>query len=202
MKGIERLAASLAAVLVLIVVSSCGGGSSSSGGGSKAATPFAGVYTGVEAISMSGPGGTFPLGQFPITIAVDPSGNVRVIDIDAIPFYGKLGDPALQLLPNEFVATQFVGIATPPGITCQPNTFGYRGSITGNTVTGSVSGSFLCFSPNGAATIVVGGPFSAIKDALAVVPPDVSPAATVPPVGGQRKSEKQRAIKDAFGMMY
>lgn len=178
-----------------------GGGSSSSGGGNKAASPFAGIYTGFEALSLSGPGGTAPIGQFPITIAIDPAGNVRVTDVDAIPYYGKLGDPVQQLLPNQFIAAQFVGIAAPPGITCQPNTYGYIGNVTGDTITGNASGRFLCFAPNGGAFIVLGGPFNALRDVAAGIPPNVSQSASIPSGGSQRKSEKQKAIKDALRLM-
>ena len=111
MKPIKAFVFVLASAALAVVLSSCGGGGSSSGAsGSKAATPFSGQYIGVENLSLSGPGGTFPVGILPISIAIDTNGGVVVTDSDGIPYIGQLGDPANQLLGSQFIATQFISI--------------------------------------------------------------------------------------------
>ena len=200
MKRINTFVTFVVSAVLAVVLSSCGGGSSSSGGaGSKAATPFAGQYAGIENLTITGPGGSFPIGPLPLSVSIDANGGVVVTDIDGIPFVGQLGNPANGLLPNQFIATAYVFIPTPPGLVCLPGTFGYIGNIVGNDIFGNASGSFTCMGNGLTAALVVGGPFSATRSAGAA--PGLPPAASQPPGGGvdARKSRKQKLILDGVG---
>ena len=205
MTQIKTFVVVVVSAVLAVVLSSCGGGSSSSGGaGSKAATPFSGQYAGVENLSVTGPGGTFPVGPLPLSIAIDGNGGVVVTDVDGIPFVGKLGDPVNGLLPNQFIATAYVSLPNPPGVFCFPDTFGYIGNVVGNNITGNASGSFLCMGNGLTATLVVGGPFNATRIAGGAAP-GVSAPATQPPAGGgasARKSHKQKLLLDGVGSVF
>jgi hypothetical protein len=204
MKSLKTRFFTLLSIILIIFLSSCGGGGSSSGGGvSKAATPFAGQYSGTEVLQVSGPGGTFPLGTFPLSIAIAIDGGVIVTDADGIPHVGKLGDPTVQQPDNQFVATAFVSIPSPPGIFCLPSTYAYFGTVVGNNITGNTNGSFFCTGQGARAILVVGGPFSATRNAVGTAPPGATPSTTqFPGSGGLRKSRKQKAISDGVGSVF
>lgn len=202
MNGIRKRVFVIVPAFVL-VLAACGGGSSSSGGGGdldKAASPYAGEYGGFEIISISGPGGTFPVGTFPLSIAIDAAGGVVVTGVDYVPFIGTLGNPLHQLPPNEFIATAFVNIATPPDISCLPSTYGYIGAVQGEVITGNALGSFLCSGRGTSATLTIGGPFHVRRGA-----PGVPPRSGIPGPGGQRKSvnhQKEEAIVEALEALF
>ena len=81
MKRVRHFLLVLFSVVLAISLSACGGvGSSSGGGGSKAATAFAGNYVGFEALSVSGPGGSYPMGTFPLSIVIAADGSERYAD--------------------------------------------------------------------------------------------------------------------------
>jgi hypothetical protein len=198
MKRIRRLVFVIVSAFVL-VLAACGGGSSSSGGSGsldKAASPFAGEYGGFEVISISGPGGTFPVGTFPLSIAIDTAGRVVVTGVDYIPFIGTLGDPLHQLQPNEFIATAFVVLTFASDISCLPSTAGYIGAVQGGVITGTHSGEFLCTGRGKSATLHLGGPFHVRRGA-----PGVPPRSGIPGPGDRRKSpkhQKEQAIIEAL----
>lgn len=111
-------------VLSFVVLSGCGGGGSDSGAGSvKSASPFAGQYQGVETLFITGPTGVLPAGTFPLSINIDVNGNVVVTDLDGIQFFGVVGDPALGLMPNKFIATGVLVLPPEPGFACTPVNF-------------------------------------------------------------------------------
>jgi hypothetical protein len=202
MKPIKAFVFVLASAALAVVLSSCGGGGSSSGVGSKAATPFAGQYAGVENLSLSGPGGSFPIGILPISIAIDANGGVVVTDSDGIPYIGQLGDPANQLPGNQFIATAFISIPSSSGILCIPATYGYIGNVVGDNITGNASGTFLCTGQGGTAAIVVGGPFSATRSVAGIPPRSTSPAIQSSGNGSSRKSHKQKIILDGMKSVF
>ncbi|MDA9981965.1 hypothetical protein N9H39_04375 [Gammaproteobacteria bacterium] len=202
MKPIKAFVFVLASAALAVVLSSCGGGGSSSGAGSKAATPFSGQYAGVENLSLSGPGGSFPIGILPISIAIDADGGVVVTDSDSIPYIGQLGDPASQLLGNQFIATAYISIPTPSGILCMPATYGYIGNVVGDNITGNASGTFMCTGQGRTAALVLGGPFSAIRGVAGVPPGSTSPAIQTPGNGSLRKSHKQKIILDGMESVF
>lgn len=186
-----------------LLLSACGGGSSSSGGGGvdKSATPFAGNYSGIENLSLTGPGGSFLLGVLPISIAIDGNGRVVVTDSDGIPYVGQLGDPIQGLPPNQFIATAFISIPSGPEFTCIPGTYGYAGNIVGDTITGNASGTFVCSGMGVSGAVILSGPFNATRVAGATPQGSTSPGIQQPAgtgVGGARKSHKQRLILDAM----
>lgn len=86
-----------------------------------------------------------------------------------------------------------------------PNTYGYRGDIVGNVITGNASGSFSCIGQGAAsATFVLGGPFNATRGPGGAAP-GASPPATQPPAGGgagARKSHKQKLLLDGVGSVF
>lgn len=202
MKSIKAFVFVVVSAALAVALSSCGGGGSSSGAGSKATTPFAGQYAGVENLTLSGPGGSVAIGMLPISIAIDATGGVVVTDSDGIPYIGQLGDPVTQLLGNQFIATQFVSIPSPPGILCMPATYGYIGNVVGDNITGHTSGTFMCTGAGGTAAIVLGGPFSATRGVAGVPPGSVSPAIQTPGNGSSRKSHKQKLILDGVELVF
>ena len=171
---------------------------SSSGVGNKAATPFAGQYAGFENLSLSGPGGTYPIGILPISIAIDGNGGVVVTDSDGVSYIGQLGAVANGLPPNQFIATAFVSISTPPNISCLPDTFGYVGSVVGDNITGNASGTFTCTGSGITARLTVGGPFNAVRTGTNVSTNTGTSTGHSPAVGGARKSHKQKLILDGM----
>jgi hypothetical protein len=186
----------------VVLLSGCGGGSSDSGVGAvKSATPFAGQYSGFEALILSGPGITLPVGTFPISISIDANGGVVVTDIDGTQYLGMLGNPAQALPANQFVATALVTLPPDPGISCQPYTFGFLGTITGDAINGSTSGNIICTSQGMTVALTVGGPFWATR--IAGAAPGVGvPSAQPPTAGGRRKSEKLQAIAHDIGSLF
>lgn len=188
----------------VMLLAGCGsGGSDSGGGGSRGVTPFgsfAGTYSGTETLEVSGPGGTVSVGTFPLVAAIDSHGSVTVTDISAIPHTG-------QMINNTFVASAFVSIPSPAGITCLPSTYAYSGTILGGAITGTSVGFFSCFGPGGAATISLGGPFAMTRDIGAgpssptsTPPTSQSPGQTFEFGGGNRRqSHKQQAVSEGVG---
>lgn len=197
-----RLCLIVGAISLLVA---CGGGSSSQSGagGVKAATPYAGHYVGFESLQMSGPGGVFPVGTFPLTIDIAADGGVLVTDVDLIPYLGTLGGVTGELLPNQFIATAFVAIPTPPDIVCQPATFGYIGTVEMDTVTGTATGSFLCSRQGTSATLVLSGPFTATRSTTIAPAPQPSIGGNLPQdPGANRRSHKQKVITDGVRSVY
>lgn len=212
MQRVRHLLLVLFSVISVVSLSACGGGGSSSGGGvSKAATAFAGNYLGFEALTASGPGGSFPVGTFPLSVTIAPDGGVIVIDVDGTTYSGRLGGltnnlppnnlPPNNLQPNQFIASAMISVPPLPGFFCQPTPNAYIGTVTGNTINGNVTARFLCNVQGVSAVVVVGGPFTATR--TAGVAPGVSvPSPRAPSPGSQRKSRKQKAIADGVGAVF
>ena len=186
----------------VVLYTGCGGGSSDSGtGAAKSATPFAGQYTGFEALVISAPGVTLPVGTFPISISIDANGGVVVTDIDGTQYLGMLGNPAQALPANQFTATALYALPPEPGISCPPFTFGYLGTITGDAINGNASGGMICTSQGITVALTIGGPFSATR--IAGAAPGVGvPSPQSPTAGGRKKSKKLQAIAHDIGGLF
>ena len=168
----RRLILSLFFVTSITLLIACGGGGASGGAGQ-----FAGTYTGTETLTLSGGGVSAPVGTFPLLIVI---ASVTITDVDGIEYAGELAG-------NTFSASGVVPISPGGGITCQPATVTYAGSIAGVQITGNIGSNFSCNAPAGALAFTLSGSFSVTRDAAASASIDTD--------------AKQAAIGEAIGSM-
>ncbi len=118
--------------LVVLVLAACGGsGSSSSGGG---AGSFAGTYTGLANLTISGGGASERvIGSLEFLIRSDGS----VVSDPGTDFSGQGSVQGNRLILN-LAASSF----NEPGLSCM-GSFRLEGTISGNTITGTIRGSSI-----------------------------------------------------------
>lgn len=172
MKRIKEFVLLFLSALFLTTLASCGGGGSDSGGGGGTDTEFAGTYIGNETLSAPGVAPT----TSPITIVI---ASVTITDANGFQYTG-------ELTGNTFTASAVVTVPPGFGISCQPTTVTYTGSISGDTITGSSTGNFACTGPGGSANFTVGGTFTATRNNQARAP--------------LKTSAKQRVIVEVIGL--
>jgi hypothetical protein len=128
-----------------LTFTACGGGRSSSGGSSSD-----GLYTGTQTLVLSSPG--LASTSTPATFAMEVSGStVTVLDPD-------FTASATLDANNRFSASSPTVSFPVEGITCTGR-LTYTGTVSGNTASGNLSGSFNC----GGLVITVSGTFTATR---------------------------------------
>lgn len=145
----------LLVLLFSLGLTACGGGGS---GGGSGGSPFDGNYNGVATVVFSAPG--IPNSTELITTNFTISGTTIAITDGEISGTGTLN-------PDGSFSIPFSGIDTLDGITCQLN-LTFTGTVSGNTVTGNVSGSAPCSGFGISVTVAIQGSFSANRVGRAV----------------------------------
>lgn len=155
-------------VLILILLNAalaaCDGSSSSGGGttntdpGSTFPSPdttsVAGTYLGSETVTFTIPGELTETRSGTITVTIEASGNVTLVDEEGVTFTGPLsGDRFTAQGTAQFVEQ---------GISCS-GTATYVGTVFGDRVSGSSSGSGTCARGNVSLNISASGIFTATK---------------------------------------
>ena len=127
-------------LVAFLFLTACGGGSSGGGG----STQFAGTYSGTETLTITFQGQA-ETGSGALTITITPDGRVTVVDEAGTVHRGSLNGVNF----NAMGGAQGLTDPSTPGVTCNINQT-YVGSVNGNTITGTASGSITC---TGATTI-------------------------------------------------
>jgi hypothetical protein len=145
-------------ILITFVLTACGGGGggdSSSGGGSD--STYAGTYTGTETWSISSPDvPSIPpeTGTTTLTVVIASNGNVTITDSEGIQFTGSITGQNLS-------ATGTIGEITVPGANCPASTITYTGTVSGSSISGSLSGVYNCTLTAGDGfAVTIGGTFT------------------------------------------
>ncbi len=131
-------------VVFVVTLAACGGGSSSA----------AGTYRGTENFTFTIPGVLTDSGSESITVTIDAAGNVTVVDEAGFTFTGSLSG-------NQLTA-QGTGQISEDGVTCSgPVT--YEGTVSGDRVSGNVSGNATCSDGNVNVSVNGNGTFTATR---------------------------------------
>jgi len=125
---------SVLVLLISIFLTACGGGSSDSDGGSSP-TVMPVNYNGNQTITVSGAGGS---GSSTVGFSATVTGNsIKINDAD-FPNPGTVGASGnFRITENDL--TLVVDATT----TCTGSTT-YNGNVSGNTVSGTITGAFTC----------------------------------------------------------
>ena len=158
-------------VVLSFLLTACGGGSSGGGGGAPAS--FAGMYGGIATITLSAPGMAPETIRGSIRFEIDGQGNITSDPGTDFSGTGTLNG-------NRFTVAVPGSSLNQPGLRCT-GAFVFTGSISGNTIDGSISVSgFVC---NGV-PIQVSGTFQAAR----------LPAQGRQPIGGSLMESVRGAI--------
>ena len=147
----------LLVVAMFASLSGCGGGSSGGGGAG-----FTGTFDGTIAGVLSAPG----TGLAPLPV----SGAIRIVVNTDGSVDGTVSDSGTAFSARGTRSGSTITIAVPgsslnsPGLICS-GVLTFTGTISGNTITGSFSGTIVC---NGV-TIIISGTFGATKTSEATL---------------------------------
>ncbi len=158
----------------LFTLTGCGGGSSSSGAGGAAPAQHVGTYTGTLTLMVNVPGVLSEQISGPITVVVSPDG---VVSISAQCNFGPCVTPG-SINGDNVTAGGDSNFDAGDGITCS-GTESWQGTISGNTINGSASGSGNCSGPGGVVGFTLTGNFSATKTDEAAMKAPVAKAGGV-----------------------
>ena len=182
--GVKVFHTFLISLAMLLTACGGGGGDSSSGGGSESI--YAGTYTGTETYTLSTnvPGVPSENVKSPLTVVVASNGGVVITDSEGIQYIGRMTDASL-------VATGTSGLIDMPIVTCPATTITYTGSVSGSTITGSLSGAYNC-------TVSTGDTFKVnIEGTFTVM---LQPAgATALGFKGTKRSMLENYVRDVVG---
>lgn len=117
-------------IVPMLLLAGCGGGSD--GGGPS----FVGTYIGTGEFTLSGAGQTISQDNLGIQFDISPDGVVRVSDPGQPPYAEG------PLTGNTFIIIAAGSVLNTPGVSCT-GTFTFNGTISGNTMTGTVSSNNL-----------------------------------------------------------
>ncbi len=117
----------------LLLLTACGGGGSSSGSsGGTPAGNLAGIYNGTVTLTADTSLSGSVTATDTLTIRIDPNGRVTVIDREGETAQGALSG-------NSFTVNALDRIEAGGTVFCETTTI-LRGTVSGNRITGTVSG--------------------------------------------------------------
>lgn len=134
-------------VTMIYAISGCGGGGSSDGGGSER------IFTGSETVTLS-TNGASETASSSITIRI-VGNKVTLTDSDRTEFKGSLNGNALTA--SGIVALGDIG----DGIICAEFPLGYKGTLNGENINGTLAGTLRCTARGTTIPFKVSGTFKA-----------------------------------------